>query len=270
MRKFLAPSLFLPFLAYTTFIKEEIFFTILMVSVVIIGLFEFYGMVSKEPWWFLGLLGGIIIIGSASLNFKTPMFLSFLSDPLIGMIISLSVISILFFGILKKEIILIISKNSIIASIFGILYIGFLTSHLILIRNLENGSMLLLYLFSVVWSADGGGWIIGKHFGRHRNIFLLSPNKSLEGLMGAIIASICVSALIGRYIGLSFFISLLFGLLFSLIGLFGDLAESSFKRNVGKKDSDTWISEYGGVLDVFDSIIVSCPIFYYIIIFMGA
>ncbi len=267
MKKFFAPLLFLPFLAYTTFIKEEIFFIILIGTIVLLGLFEFYNMAQKEDWWFLGLLGGITIIGSASLGYKYPFFLSFLSNPKIGIIISLSVLFFLLLGIFEKRVVLTIAGNSILAIIFGLFYIGFFTSHLILIRGLPNGSFFLLYLFSIVWSADGGGWIIGKHFGRHRNIFSISPNKSLEGFMGSIITSILISIFIGHYIGISFLKSLIFGLLFSLIGLFGDLAESSFKRNVGKKDSDSWISEYGGILDVFDSIIVSAPIFYYMILF---
>lgn len=264
MKKFFAPILFVPFLAYTTFIKEEIFFTILISTIVLLGLFEFYNMVQKEDWWFLGLLGGITIMGSASLGYKFPMFLSYLSEPLIGIVISLVVIFLLLLGILKKEVVFFISKNSILAIIFGIFYIGFFLSHLILIRALPQGSLLLLYLFSVVWFADGGGWLIGKHFGKHRNIFPISPNKSLEGLIGAIIASILISLLLGKYISFSLLESLVFGILFSLIGLFGDLAESSFKRSVGKKDSDSWISEYGGILDVFDSIIVSAPVFYYL------
>lgn len=267
IKKFFAPILFVPFLAYTTFIKEEIFFTILISTIVLLGLFEFYNMVQKEDWWFLGLLGGITITGSASLGYRFPKFLSFLSEPLIGMLISLCVIFLLFLGILKKEIVLIISKNSILAIIFGIFYIAFFLSHLILIRAFPNGSLLLLYLFSVVWSADAGGWLIGKHFGKHRNIFSVSINKSLEGLMGAIVASILVSLLVGKYIGFPFLVSFVFGISFALIGLFGDLAESSFKRNVGKKDSDSWISEYGGILDVFDSIIVSAPVFYYLFLF---
>lgn len=270
MKKFFAPALFLPFLAYTTFIKEEIFFTLLIVSIVLLGLFEFYNMVFKEDWWFLGLFAGIIIIGSASLNYKFPGFLSFFSEPLIGIIVSLCVIFILALVILRKEVVFLISKNSIIAIIFGIFYIAFFLSHLVLIRGLPHGSLLVLYLFSVVWSSDGGGWVIGKHFGRHRNIFSASSNKSIEGLIGAIIASLLTSVLIGKYMGFSLFTSLFLGLLFGFMALFGDLAESSFKRNVGKKDSDTWISEYGGILDVFDSIIVCSPIFYYIIILKGA
>jgi len=266
MKKFFAPILFLPFLAYTAFIEEKIFFVILIGNIILLGLFEFYNMVQKEDWWFLGLLGGILIIGSASLDYKAPEFLSFLSSKLIGIAISSFIIFSLFLGVFKRGVVLGIASNSILAIIFGLLYIGFLTSHLILIRNLENGSMRLLYLFSVVWSADGGGWIIGRHFGRHRNIFSISPNKSLEGLIGSIIASVFISIFIGGYIGFSLLKSLVFGLLFALIGLFGDLAESSFKRNVGKKDSDSWILEYGGVLDVFDSIIVSAPIFYYLLL----
>ncbi|MEW6102908.1 MAG: phosphatidate cytidylyltransferase [bacterium] len=269
MKKFFAPLLFLPFLAYTTFIEERIFFTILIGSVILLGLFEFYNMVQKEDWWFLGLLVGILLIGSASLDYKYPFFLSFLSNSFYGAIISFFILLLLFFGIFIKRIILIITNNSIIAVIFGIFYIGWLTSHLILIRGLFNGSFYLLYLFSVVWSADGGGWLIGKHLGKHRNIFPISPNKSIEGLIGAIVSSVAISIFIGHYIGFSLLKRTLFGILFAFIGLFGDLAESIFKRNVGKKDSDSWISEYGGILDVFDSIIISAPIFYYLILLGG-
>jgi phosphatidate cytidylyltransferase len=265
-QRFLPPVLFFPFLAYTVFSAPPVFFTVLVGVIVILGLLEFYNMVEKEDWWFLGLFSGIILVGSAHYGYSSPFWLSFFSVAKIGGTITGVVFLILLLGLIR-EVVSAISRFSLFAIIFGLLYIGWLTSHLILIKNLEAGEAKLLYLFAVVWTADGCAYLVGKRFGRHRNIFSQSPNKSVEGLIGSIVGSILVSILLRECVGFSLFCSAVMGAVLALFALFGDLVESSFKRNVGVKDSDSWIAEYGGILDVFDSIIVSAPVFYYILIF---
>lgn len=258
-QRFLPPALFFPFLAYVVFGKEPVFFTVLIGAVVVLGLFEFYNMTKKEDWWFLGLFFGILMVGQAHQS----------GFPLLaGCIVYILIGASLLFGLLKPSFIATISRFSIIAIIFGLFYIAFFVSHLILIRNLPEGRMLLLYFFFVVWSADGAAYLIGKGFGRHKGIFSVSPNKSIEGLLAGLIVPVLVSLLLRGCAGLTVLEALASGILLSVAALLGDLAESSFKRNIGTKDSGSWIMEYGGILDVFDSIILSAPIFYYLYLFI--
>ena len=257
-QRFLPPALFFPFLAYIVFGKEPVFFTVLIGAVVVLGLLEFYNMAKKEDWWFLGLFLGILMVGQAHQNGFPE---------IAGCIVYILISGSLIFGLIKPSFIALISRFSVIAIIFGLFYIAFFVSHLILIRNLADGKMLLLYFFFVVWSADGFAYLIGKRFGKHKGIFSVSPNKSIEGLLGGFIIPILVSLLLRRCVGLSSLEALLMGALLSVSALLGDLAESSFKRNIGAKDSGNWIMEYGGILDVFDSIILSAPLFYYLYLF---
>jgi len=264
-KKFFLPALFFPFFGWTVFSKNEAFFVILIGSIVILGLMEFYNMVEKEDWWFLGLFGGIVLVGGAGYGY--PKGLSFLSLLEIKLIISGIGIFFLITSLFSRKFLSLITKISPLAIAFGLFYVGWLLSHLILIKKFDNGCQLLLFLFAVVWSADAGGWLIGRHIGKHKNIFFISPNKSLEGLVGAIFTSVIVSIIFRKCVDLGIVEAVSFGILFSSVGILGDLCESSFKRNVGKKDSDSWITEYGGILDVFDSIILSAPVFYYLLIF---
>jgi phosphatidate cytidylyltransferase len=261
-QRFLPPALFFPFLAYVVFGREPVFFTILVGVVVVLGLLEFYNMVQKEDWWFMGLFFGIIIVGQAHQNEFSK---------IAGGIVYILISAFLILGLIRPFLIAHISRFSIIAIIFGIGYVAFFISHLILIRNMEEGRQLLLYLFCVVWASDGGAYLIGRRFGRHKGIFKVSPNKSIEGLLGGLAGSLAFSLFLGGSIGLNGLESFVMGLLLSLVALLGDLIESSFKRNVGAKDSGNWIMEYGGILDVFDSIILSAPFFYYLYLFrLGA
>ena len=258
-QRFLPPALFFPFLAYVIFLKEPVFFTICIGSIIVLSLLEFYNMVQKEDWWFLGLFFGIMLAGFAHQN-------QFSSKA--GGIVYVTLFLILLLGLIKPAVVTAITKFGIIAIIFGIGYVAFLISHLILIRNMEEGRLLLLYLFCVVWASDGGAYLIGKRFGRHKGIFSVSPNKSIEGLFGGLVGSLCFSLFLGGSIGFDRLESFGMGFLLFLVALLGDLAESSFKRCAGAKDSGNWIMEYGGILDVFDSIILSAPLFYYLYLFI--
>ena len=258
-QRFLPPALFFPFLAYIVFCKEPVFFTILIGAIVVLGLLEFYNMVQKEDWWFLGLFSGIMLAGFAHQNQLSSA---------IGGIVYVVLSLILLFGLIKPSVVTAITKFGITAIIFGVGYVAFLISHLIIIRNMEEGRLLLLYLFCVVWASDGGAYLIGKRFGRHKGIFSVSPNKSIEGLLGGLAGSLGFSLFLGGTIGLNRYESFGMGVLLSLVALLGDLAESSFKRCAGAKDSGSWIMEYGGILDVFDSIILCAPLFYYVYLFI--
>ncbi len=121
---------------------------------------------------------------------------------------------------------------------------------------------MVMFLLALIWVADIAAYFVGKKFGKNKLAPELSPGKSREGVLGAIIASFLV-ALIGIPI-LSidkqvwpYFIGLC--VLTALISVVGDLYESLLKRKAGAKDSGTILPGHGGVLDRIDSITAAAP-----------
>jgi len=154
-------------------------------------------------------------------------------------------------------------------------YIGVLFAFLAKLRLLQAGAIgipAILSLILIVKLGDTGAYTFGRLFGKHKMAPVLSPGKTLEGAAGGLFAACFGGWLSGVWL-LPVLTSgggpadygrwLLYGLIVGLAGMFGDLAESLIKRDVGRKDSSTWMPGFGGVLDVVDSIIFAAPVAYW-------
>lgn len=148
---------------------------------------------------------------------------------------------------------------------FGIFYIGFLLSHVTLIRNMAEGKLWVLFLILTVWAGDVFALLSGVFLGRHKLYPKISPNKTVEGLIGAILGSILVALLYSHFFLPSFnrwkFIPLGAGLGF--FGQLGDFTESMLKRSAQVKDSGSLFPGHGGMLDRLDSFLFSAPFLHY-------
>ena len=122
----------------------------------------------------------------------------------------------------------------------------------------ERGWVLLLVL--AVWSYDTGAYLVGRQIGRHKFLTHISPSKSIEGLVGGLIAATVVTALLLAGLGQAPVGALLLGPLVGLAAQAGDLAESMLKRAAGAKDSGTLIPGHGGILDRIDSFLFAGPV----------
>jgi phosphatidate cytidylyltransferase len=122
----------------------------------------------------------------------------------------------------------------------------------------ERGWILLLVLG--VWSYDTGAYLVGRQIGRHKFLTHISPAKSIEGLIGGLIASTVVTTLMLAGLGQNPLGGLVLGPLIGLAAQAGDLAESMLKRAAGAKDSGTLIPGHGGVLDRIDSFLFAGPV----------
>jgi phosphatidate cytidylyltransferase len=107
------------------------------------------------------------------------------------------------------------------------------------------------------WIADSGAYVAGKTLGRHKLAPRLSPNKTVEGYVGGIIAGTLITLIMGILFGLPWLPSLLLGLAVSVISPAGDLGISLLKRQAGVKDSGRFLPGHGGALDRIDSLIWS-------------
>ncbi len=149
--------------------------------------------------------------------------------------------------------------------LLGFLYIPFLLSFMVLVRELEYGKWWLFFLFAVIWGNDTFAYYIGGWFGKHKLSPIISPKKTVEGALGGLVGGGGV-ALLFHYLvfdGASVLGLVIFAIFLSVIGQIGDLFESLLKRSVGAKDSGFIIPGHGGILDRIDSIIFSLPLLYY-------
>jgi phosphatidate cytidylyltransferase len=122
----------------------------------------------------------------------------------------------------------------------------------------------LLLLFVATWFCDSGAYFTGKAFGRHKLFERASPNKTVEGAIGGLLLATAPLFII-RALGWAAPTAIDCIALPIAVGVFGqlgDLLESLFKREVGVKDSSHFIPGHGGVLDRFDSLLLSTPVFY--------
>jgi len=122
-----------------------------------------------------------------------------------------------------------------------------------------------LLALCIVWATDSGAYLVGMNFGKRRLAPRVSPNKSVEGAFGGIIAAMLVTLifmLVDSTVALPYGIykMTLFAIFFSIAGQLGDLIESAMKRHFGVKDSGVFIPGHGGVLDRFDSMLAVFPI----------
>ncbi|GJL55421.1 MAG: phosphatidate cytidylyltransferase [Nitrospirales bacterium] len=154
------------------------------------------------------------------------------------------------------------------AIVFGIGYIGLCLGHLLLIRKLPSGDLLIFFVIVVTWAADTGGYYIGASMGKRPIAPRLSPKKTVEGFLAGIIFSVILAIVSHVWFlpSLPLFDCLIIGILLACVGLLGDLAESAFKRSAGVKDSGSLIPGHGGILDRIDSLLLTAPAFYYYIL----
>lgn len=147
----------------------------------------------------------------------------------------------------------------------GIL-VPYLLSSLVRIMALGNGRQLILIPFVLAFLSDSGAYFIGRALGRHKLAPVISPNKTVEGLIGGVITSIlgmllyCWILDMAADFSVNYLYAIIYGIIGSLVGVMGDLVFSAIKRQAGIKDYGHILPGHGGVLDRFDSVILVTPI----------
>ena len=236
-------------------------FSIFIAAIGIVGSFEFFpliGVSKKHPITILGSIGVLLFIGMArfGMEYTAPLLTASVTLPLIWHVFQSDV------------------KHAAINwawLIVGILYLGWMLSHFIPMRQLENGRdwVILAILGNV--ASDTIAFHCGLKWGRHRMAPRISPAKSWEGAAAGFIGTVAIVIILGRYLPtlkLPYWQALDLGVLIGFFAPLGDLAESMLKRSTGIKDSGNCVPGHGGILDRLDSILFTVVVVYYYVIWV--
>lgn len=251
----------------------QIPFFILILGIILIALHEYYTLAEEANWPVSkksgllcgGILAGSIFLFGTRMNWsKTGSLEIFFSPAILSILLILLVLGALF----RRD------KESVFLSLavtwFGIFYVVWTLTHLLLIREIRpEGQSYTFFLFFVVWALDVGAYFGGRVFGKNKLSEVISPKKTWEGVIAGSLAAF-LTALICRW---SFLKTMTVSQVFILASIiivfaqFSDLSESLFKRNVNVKDSGNLLPGHGGMLDRFDSFLLTAPLYYYAIVF---
>ena len=146
------------------------------------------------------------------------------------------------------------------------LVVPLLLTSLLRIRAWEHGGLYLLIPFIMAYCSDTGAYFVGVCFGKHKMCPNISPKKSWEGFVGGIVVAILGMMLYvfiltkATSLHVNYYIAFLYGLIGALGSVFGDLTMSVIKRQTGIKDYGKLIPGHGGILDRFDSVLITAPL----------
>jgi phosphatidate cytidylyltransferase len=136
--------------------------------------------------------------------------------------------------------------------------------------NIVFSPGIIIGFLLLLWANDTGAYLLGVLFGKHRLMERISPKKSWEGFAGGLIITILAAWLLSGWLGVVKKGEwVIISVIISIAGTYGDLFESMFKRSNDVKDSGTILPGHGGLLDRFDSAIVSFPLVYLFISLFG-
>ncbi len=225
----------------------------------LIGMFELYRIfhIEKSVAGALGYLAAVLFYGN--------LFCPFLPDSMIFVLGTLILLMFVYVFSYPKY-----RTEQILAAFFGVFYVAVLLSCIYQTRMLERGAYIVWLIFLCSWGCDTCAYCVGVLFGKHKMSPKLSPKKSVEGAVGGVVGSMLLTLLYtwvfreAMQIGLEemLLLSLISGA-GALISMVGDLTASAIKRSYEIKDYGKLIPGHGGILDRFDSVIMTAPIIYY-------
>ncbi|MCR5197112.1 MAG: phosphatidate cytidylyltransferase [Pseudobutyrivibrio sp.] len=231
-----------------------------MLLLSLIGMYELYRIFKVEKQ-LPGILGYI-----ACITYYLDLRLDFCQDKMVIVIAFLILLLAVFvFGYPKYH------SHQIMATFFGLFYVGVMLSCLYQTRMLPKGQFIVWLIFLCSWGCDTCAYCVGVLFGKHKMSPILSPKKSVEGAVGGVVGACLLTALYVFAISKVFNVNdlqmlplICIAAVGALISMVGDLAASAIKRNFEIKDYGKLIPGHGGVLDRFDSIIITAPIIYFL------
>ena len=156
------------------------------------------------------------------------------------------------------------------ATMFGILWVGLPLAHAVFLRELPHGDGLLIDVLVATFIGDTGAYLVGRAWGRHKLAPDISPNKTVEGLAGGLVAATFAFWAAGLYQDwMTGPHALLLGFLVAITAPVGDLFESVIKRDLEVKDTGSLFGVHGGVLDRLDAVFFTVVVSFYAAVALG-
>lgn len=166
-------------------------------------------------------------------------------------------------------------SRQVMAVFFGLFYVAVMLSYVYRIRELSRGLYLAFLVFLCSWGCDTCAYCVGMLIGKHKMSPKLSPKKSVEGAVGGVVGAALLTALYSfafraqmEIDAAEIGILAVIAAVAALISMVGDLTASAIKRNYDIKDYGHLIPGHGGILDRFDSVIITAPIIFYLARYM--
>lgn len=231
------------------------------------GLFEFYSLTKKLE---LKADAAIGYLGAAAL------FIGFVFDApakapdLLIATVGVVVIAVLISQTFRFQKDFTKMLTGIGVTLVGVFYVAFLGGFLVSTRlgfetSANLSTHLLAFFFLVIFGSDAGAYFAGRALGKHKLAQAISPGKTVEGLVGGIVAAAAFAALATWWFfpELPYQWSIPLAIVLAVVGVLGDLCESAMKRGSKTKDAASILPGHGGLLDRLDSLLFGAPILYY-------
>jgi len=263
-KRLLASAFFIPCLILIARSGWWYYFGLIEI-VIVIGLYEYYTIMSAKglrPHRMLGMAAGALLPAALFLR---------------GGAWAPALLTALLIAVMTAELMRGDREHAIgriAVTVFGVLYVSWLGSHLILVRELPralgmgyaSGFPLVIAVFAMTWCYDTGAYTAGRLFGRHKLLPSISPGKTVEGAAGGGGLSVAGIFIAREIVDIPFTAmqAVALAVTASVVGQVGDLAESLIKRDAGIKNSSRVIPGHGGILDRFDSLLFTAPVLYYL------
>lgn len=248
---------------YAITVRGGVFFLLLVDLIIVLGLTEFFRLMEAK-----GIRPSRLLGYAAALAVSLHVFFG---GPALTLVVTLILVLIMVREIFRREVEKALSNIAV--TVLGIMYVGWLGGHFVMLRELHGdmgpgldlGARLVFFATIVIAACDIVAYVMGIMIGRRKLVPHISPSKTWAGAVGGVLGGTAAG-----WLGAETFLPVItplagaiLGFVSAVVGQLGDLVESLLKRDAGFKDSAQVIPGHGGVLDRIDSLLFTVPLLYY-------
>jgi len=260
-QRIITAAVLIPVVIISSLLLDTALFAILLATFICIGAWEWAGMSGYSGLMSRGFYSlFIFVVLNGCYIYRDTL----LSTIIMGLALIWWLIAIVLVMTYKQEVKSILDSRIPRASIGVLVLVPAWLSLILLQSNGVDGLSFLLFLLIMIWVADSAAYFTGRRWGKTKLVKEVSPGKSWEGVLGAILATFTIAlifALATNMQGFEILVFLSICIITVLGSILGDLMESLIKRRGRLKDSGSLLPGHGGVMDRLDSLTAAGPIF---------